>query len=87
MDTAVYEKYLKDQFVKNESLCKRCGKCCGVNSDPCVNLIAEAPGIYACGIYDNRLGPQRTVSGKDFTCVPIKDSINRGFYNSNCPYC
>lgn len=86
MDIAAYEKYLKEEFIKYDSLCRRCGKCCGIDNDPCANLIIDEEGRCACRAYDVRLGPQKTASGKDFTCVPIKENIRRGFCNPDCAY-
>ncbi len=86
MDTKSYEKYLKEESVKYESLCLRCGECCGINNDPCANLIIEEGGRCACRVYESRLGPQKTVSGKGFTCVPIKENIRRGDCDPNCVY-
>jgi len=86
MDNADYEKYLKEQAADYESLCKRCGECCGADNDPCANLVMEGPAKYVCRVYDQRLGSQKTVSGKSFTCVPIRDNINRGFSNPKCLY-
>ena len=86
MDTIAYEKYMKEEAVKYDSLCRRCGECCGIDNDPCANLIIEEGGKCACRAYEGRLGPQKTVSGKDFTCVPIKENIRRGFRYSGCAY-
>jgi len=81
-----YEKYQEAQFVKYDSICNCCGECCGANNDPCANLIRKEDGKYNCKVYNNRLGPQETVSGKLFTCVPIRDNIKRGFCSPSCAY-
>jgi len=86
MDTVAYQKYLQNKAVTEESICKRCGICCGANNDPCVNLARDKNGLYRCLVYENRLGPQRTVSGKIFTCVLIKDNIRAGFSHVDCAY-
>ncbi|MFA4982331.1 MAG: hypothetical protein WC592_07700 [Candidatus Omnitrophota bacterium] len=86
MDELSYKECLEKQTARNESLCKRCGECCGASNDPCANLIKEESGRYACRVYDNRLGPQKTVSGRGFTCVPIRDNIARGFRIPGCAY-
>jgi len=86
MDSSAYDRDLKGRFVKYDSACKRCGECCGANNDPCANLVSKGNGQYACAAYDNRFGPQRTVSGKAFTCVSIRENIKRGFSNPNCAY-
>jgi len=86
MDDRAYEKYMEESFVKYDSACRRCGECCGVNNDPCTNLVSCGNGKYACCVYNKRLGPQKTISGKSFNCVSIKDNIRRGFCNPNCAY-
>ena len=86
MDNSLYQKHLKEELVKYESICKRCGVCCGTSNDPCSNLAYNGDGKYSCRVYDTRLGIQKTVSGKIFTCVPIKDNIRNGFVNPNCAY-
>jgi hypothetical protein len=86
MDSVAYEEYLREAFVKHDSLCRRCGECCGAGKDPCRNLAREENGMYKCLVYENRLGPQKTISGKFFTCVPIKDNIRTGFSNPTCIY-
>jgi len=58
----------------------------GASTDPCVNLVPDGPGRYKCSIYDRRLGPQRTVSGKSFTCVPIRENYKLGIPYSGCGY-
>jgi hypothetical protein len=68
-----------------EDLCKRCGACCGAQDDPCSNLV-EQDGTYFCRAYTGRLGPQRTVSGKEFNCVPIRTHIAQGSLRAGCAY-
>ena len=86
MNRTAYESHLKETFIKYDSICRRCGKCCGTDNDPCVNLTLEENGKYKCLVYENRLGPQKTISKKFFTCVPIKDNIRTGFSNLTCAY-
>lgn len=86
MNSVYYQEYLKKQAVKNDSMCRRCGVCCGAGNDPCINLVRDKGELYRCLIYDNRLGPQRTVSGSFFTCVPIRDNIRSGFSRPGCGY-
>lgn len=70
-----------------ESVCKRCGECCGlVDGDPCVNLKKYKEGAYYCTVYDERLGIQKTVSGKIFNCVYIREIIKHGCLRPNCAY-
>lgn len=58
-----------------------CGAGCAKglsNGDPCVNLEEEAGGRYRCRAYEGRLGTQKTVSGRTFTCVSARDALARG---------
>lgn len=88
MENDTYQQKQKEQFTQYESLCKRCGACCGAfDGDPCVNLIKDKEGRCFCKEYDSRLGPQRTASGKVFNCVMIRDNISKyGFYYPGCGY-
>lgn len=71
-----------------ESLCHRCGACCGAfDDDPCSNLEVDQNGNYKCKVYQNRLGRQVTVKGNQFNCVPIRDVIHvRWPGDENCGY-
>ncbi|MFA5143454.1 MAG: hypothetical protein WC522_04725 [Candidatus Omnitrophota bacterium] len=83
------EQYLQkqDAWLKEfESLCLRCGACCGAAQDPCLNLAKTPDGRYTCKIYTRRLGSQKTVSGRTFTCVPINEVIKKGLPYSSCGY-
>jgi hypothetical protein len=63
MDDSNYEKYCIDAQKNYEDICVQCGICCGANDDdPCEHLEKIGPKKYFCKIYENRLGPQRTVS-------------------------
>ncbi|MDD5668928.1 MAG: hypothetical protein PHE58_02705 [Candidatus Omnitrophica bacterium] len=88
MDEKLYQEKLKKQQERHESLCRRCGACCGVlDGDPCVNLQKNADNTYFCRIYETRLGKQKTVSGKEFTCVLIRENCNNfGAVYPGCPY-
>jgi len=88
MDELQYEIYQKEEFRRFEDICKRCGECCGSqDGDPCLNLAKdEATGKYYCKVYENRLGPQRTVSGRVFNCVSISDVMKQGHLRPNCAY-
>jgi len=82
-----YEEKLREQQERYEAICRKCGACCGaLDSDPCSNLVANPNGTYECRVYENRLGPQVTVSGKKFNCVPIRDLLKRDYSYSQCPY-
>ena len=86
MDNVAYERYQKTRLDEYELLCLRCGECCGVGSDACENLESGGGGGYRCRIYNDRLGPQKTVSGNIFNCVAIKNNIRDGFSNPGCAY-
>ncbi len=74
MDETIYTQKQIEEHEQYEALCKRCGGCCGAyDGDSCVNLDKDEAGKYYCRIYDHRVGIQKTVSGKVFACVPIRD--------------
>ena len=70
-----YLEYLKKKEEEYDSLCKRCGACCGAYDDPCRHLKKDIYGKYYCEIYEHRFGLRETVSGDKFWCVPIKEII------------
>lgn len=88
MDEARYAKYQKEQIERFEGVCRRCGECCGSqDGDPCANLSRDAAtGGFYCADYDNRLGPQKTVSGRMFNCVPIRGIKRMGLLRLGCAY-
>lgn len=68
-----------------EALCTRCGACCGiVDGDPCEHLQVLDNGRYRCAIYKNRFGTHKTVSGKPFKCVPIRDILHQSWPGDHC---
>lgn len=83
-----YENYLKDKEEAHEALCKRCGACCGSNeADPCARLLKDGNGKYYCSVYESRLGSQRTVSGREFNCVPLRKILFESWSGSwKCNY-
>ena len=85
-DDKAYIKKQNGWLEGFESLCLRCGRCCGAEQDPCANLIKDDSGKYVCKNYDDRLGAQKTISGNAFTCVPIGEVIKKGMPNSSCGY-
>jgi len=86
-DSAEYIKEQKEWNDRYEALCKRRGACCGsTGNDPCLNLARDTSGKYYCKSYDNRFGPQTTVTGKKFTCVEIRDVLKIGIPNAECGY-
>lgn len=87
MDDLKYIKKQEEDLARHESLCRQCGECCGAyGSDPCSNLVKRPEGGYYCKNYKDRLGVQKTVSGKVFTCVTIRDVQKRDIYYSGCGY-
>lgn len=74
MDQTVYLQKQKENQEAYEFQCKRCGTCCGaLGEDPCACLERGMNGKYYCRVYLNRIGLQKTVSGKEFHCVLIRD--------------
>ncbi|MDD5504069.1 MAG: hypothetical protein PHV77_02000 [Candidatus Omnitrophica bacterium] len=86
MDTDNYAAYLELKEKEHESLCLRCGRCCGIPDDPCAHLEKIGESVYACNTYANRLGRRKTISGKEFTCVHIKELIKKDALPENCAY-
>jgi len=74
MDKAAYLRKQGEEEREYEGLCRRCGACCGaLDGDPCEELKRDDSGKYFCSVYENRIGMHKTVSGKQFACVPIRD--------------
>ena len=86
MNRTSYSEYMAVKERQFEDICKRCGQCCGSGDDPCVNLKRSANGLFYCADYSNRLGPQKTVSGHAFNCVPIREHILNGTLRPGCAY-
>ncbi|MBF0478537.1 MAG: hypothetical protein HQL26_03555 [Candidatus Omnitrophica bacterium] len=79
MDEHNYLLQQKQQAEQWEAICKNCGACCGLaEHDPCENLRPSKTerGKYFCSDYTNRFGPHKTIHGKSFICVPIRDILN-----------
>lgn len=76
-----YREYLISAENRFESICRRCGRCCGASDNPCVNLVKLSTGLYHCKEYHTRLQTQRTSNGKIFECVSIREHIK----NDTCP--
>lgn len=85
-DDITYADSQRKNSEEYEALCRQCGKCCGLETDPCVNLKKEMSGRYYCAIYGSRLGRQVTVSGRVFTCVQIREVARVGLLNEGCGY-
>ncbi|MFA7677134.1 MAG: hypothetical protein WCY34_03075 [Candidatus Omnitrophota bacterium] len=82
-----YQAFLQEKEKEWESLCRRCGACCGAYDDPCVHLKKNGDKTYYCEIYPDRLGLRKTVSGEEFRCVPVKRIIRTYWKNGHiCPY-
>lgn len=87
MEENIYELKQENEEAAYESLCRRCGVCCGSrDNDPCVHLVAQADGTFICGTYTNRFGLRKTVTGKEFTCVMIRDVLKFGVRYDGCGY-
>ncbi|MFH1505015.1 MAG: hypothetical protein ABIH08_06500 [Candidatus Omnitrophota bacterium] len=68
-------KYFKDKNKEWESLCIRCGGCCGAYDDPCEHLKKEKTGKFYCKIYTQRFGEHISVKGEKFDCVPVQEIL------------
>ncbi|KJJ83772.1 hypothetical protein OMAG_002359 [Candidatus Omnitrophus magneticus] len=86
MKNETYEEYLKEKAKSFEEKCVFCGECCGSKDDPCSKLLKNPNGNFFCEDYENRLGPQKTISGKGFTCVSIREHIANKTTRINCAY-
>lgn len=86
MENVLYKKFLVEKELEFESICNRCGECCGSKDDPCRNLVKNHDGTFYCKDYDNRLGPQITVGGHKFNCVSIREHIRGKTLRQNCAY-
>ncbi len=70
------KQYFAQKEKAWEDICIRCGACCGAYEDPCVHLRRDEQGLFFCEIYENRLGLRKTVGGKTFQCVDIKEILH-----------
>ncbi|MBL7072394.1 MAG: hypothetical protein ISS33_01285 [Candidatus Omnitrophica bacterium] len=87
MDSEKYKKCASEQEEKFESICLRCGECCGALDDVCVNLVKTKTGNrWFCKEYNDRFKLQKTVSGKSFRCVSIREHILNDTLRPNCAY-
>jgi len=87
MDEAMYIRKQETEEAEYEARCRRCGACCGAGgADPCANLVRAENGAYMCKSYDTRIGVQHTVSGRTFTCIPIRDVRRFGVRFEGCGY-
>ena len=81
------QNYLEGKEKQWESLCVRCGGCCGFFDDPCKHLKKnQQKGLY-CEIYPYRFGERETLNGEEFDCVSIKEVIHTHWKNDHvCVY-
>jgi len=74
MDKESFLSRQQKEELEYEALCKRCGACCGaLDGDPCEDLRKDSDGKFYCSVYTHRIGMHKTLSGKQFACVPIRD--------------
>jgi hypothetical protein len=88
-DLKRYNESVSAKFNEWEKRCHRCGACCGALDDPCENLHQVLNGKFYCAVYERRFGKWHTVSGKDLTCVPIREKLAQGHswpWDENCGY-
>jgi hypothetical protein len=87
-EQAIYAAFQERQWREWEARCTCCGACCGVaEGDPCEHLAQGENGRYLCRIYENRFGLHKTVSGKPFHCVPIRDILHKNWPGEHqCAY-
>jgi hypothetical protein len=79
-DDRAYAVLLERQWQEWEARCSCCGACCGIaEGDPCEHLAQSENGKYLCRIYENRFGLYKTISGKPFRCVPIRDILHKNW--------
>ncbi len=77
MQETDYYRYIEKEEQNYETLCRRCGACCGAYDDPCVHLKRDKDGRYFCEIYHSRFGEHTTVGGTKFFCVPIREILHQ----------
>ncbi len=84
-DDQTYRTLQERQQKEWEATCGRCGACCGViEGDPCEHLAGTEKGKYFCRIYENRFGLHKTMNGKPFLCVPIRDILHKSWPGDEC---
>jgi len=81
------QDYLEEKESQWESLCIRCGGCCGAYDDPCIFLKKSKKGGFYCSIYNNRFGSRKSLAGEEFDCVPVKEILRTHWKNDYlCSY-
>ncbi len=86
MDNVKYRNHQDGLNKEYEAICRNCGVCCGAGNDPCSNLELREDGSYRCVDYANRLGPQKTIGGRMFNCVFIREVALRAGLQVGCAY-
>mgnify|MGYP007097331265 CR=1 FL=1 len=72
-----YQELQEKQARDWEAQCRSCGMCCGArDGDPCTELVLQNDGKYQCQVYEHRFGFHRTVTGRSFSCVPLRDILH-----------
>lgn len=80
-----YQLRLKAEHERWESLCGRCGACCGAfDGDPCEHLKQGDDKKFFCSIYENRFGQKRTIKGNVINCVPIRQILHTRWPGDEC---
>ena len=86
-DSKEYVEYMKRKELEWESLCHRCGACCGAYADPCEHLMQGTDGKWYCDTYEDRYGLHSSKGGLRFKCVPIRSILNRHWDSDHlCAY-
>jgi hypothetical protein len=84
-DQLAYEAFQHKQEKEWEARCTRCGACCGLyEGDPCEHLTKAQDGRYSCSVYANRFGIRKTVSGREFKCVSIREVLHMSWPGDSC---
>lgn len=83
-----YLEWTRNRQQQWENLCNRCGTCCGIGeNDPCEHLFPKEMDVYECRIYENRFGTHKTISGREFECVPLRSILHKNWAGDHlCAY-
>ncbi len=86
-DQQRYDTWLATRQEDWEARCRHCGACCGAFEDPCVHLVMTPEGHSRCLVYPARLGPHKTVGGRPFTCVHVRQKLGTSWPgDARCGY-
>jgi len=86
MDSRDLDSYFERKDSQFEQICKRCGSCCGIENDPCEELVKLDGAMCVCRDYEHRIGLHKTVSGKTFHCIPITELLHGQALPPHCAY-